>query len=70
MSYVTIKYEMKEENIAATTMMRERDMNTFSLQMVNEMKRALVAARKDEKVRVVMVTGQGRAFCCGSDLRE
>jgi enoyl-CoA hydratase/carnithine racemase len=43
-------------------------MNAFTAKMCGELVRALDAADQDDEVRVVIVTGAGRAFCAGADL--
>jgi len=69
MPYETIKSEKKDHKIALITMIREAEMNTLSLEMMAEMEQALIEARKDPEVRCVIITGQGRVFCCGAHLR-
>jgi len=43
-------------------------MNTISASMLNDLSQALVEANRDPAVRVVVLTGKGRAFCAGLDL--
>jgi enoyl-CoA hydratase/carnithine racemase len=45
-------------------------MNTISSAMLDELTRTLVAVNEDPQVRVVILTGTGRAFCAGLDLNE
>ena len=60
----------RSEGVATVTLNRPDSMNSLSL----ELKEALVAAvpelAADESVRAVVLTGAGRAFCVGQDLRE
>jgi enoyl-CoA hydratase/carnithine racemase len=49
-------------------MVREREMNTLSLELLEELDAALSAAVAG-KARSLIVTGQGRAFCAGAHLR-
>ncbi|MBI2964140.1 MAG: enoyl-CoA hydratase [Deltaproteobacteria bacterium] len=60
----------KAESIATVTLNRPEAMNALSL----ELRRALVEAfrdvARDEGVGVVILTGAGRAFCAGIDLKE
>jgi enoyl-CoA hydratase/carnithine racemase len=44
-------------------------LNAFDFQMLRELARACEDASWDDAIRVVVVTGTGRAFCAGADLR-
>jgi enoyl-CoA hydratase/carnithine racemase len=67
MSYEEIRYAV-EDRIATITLNRPERMNAFTAKMCIELVRALGAADEDDDVRVVVVTGAGRAFCAGADL--
>ncbi|MNE04040.1 2,3-dehydroadipyl-CoA hydratase [compost metagenome] len=43
-------------------------MNAFTVEMANELEHAFNRASMDDEVRVILVTGAGRAFCAGMDL--
>ena len=64
-----VLYEVAD-HIATITLNRPERMNTISHRMLNELTRHLVAADADPDVRVVILTGTGRAFCAGLDLGE
>jgi enoyl-CoA hydratase/carnithine racemase len=49
-------------------MIREREMNTLSLELLGELDEALTAS-VDGGARALVITGQGRAFCAGAHLR-
>jgi enoyl-CoA hydratase/carnithine racemase len=57
-----------EESIATITLNRPERMNTISRPMLAQLSAALLAADGDPAVRVVILTGAGRAFCAGLDL--
>ena len=57
-----------EPDIALATMTREREMNTLSLELLEELDAALTASVAGG-ARALIVTGQGRAFCAGAHLR-
>lgn len=67
MSYTEIAYEVSD-GIATVTLDRPDKLNAFTTQMMHELASAYVAADLDDDVRVVIVTGRGRAFCAGADL--
>ena len=65
--FTDIKYE-KADGIAKITISRPKVRNAFRPQTVMEMSRALNNARNDEKIGVVILTGEGKkAFCSGGD---
>ncbi|KJS28641.1 MAG: enoyl-CoA hydratase [Desulfatitalea sp. BRH_c12] len=58
------------EGIANLTLNRPEAMNAFSVAMLQAMGRALADLRFDPAIRVVIVTGAGKAFSAGADLKE
>ncbi|MEN1967865.1 enoyl-CoA hydratase/isomerase family protein [Lentibacillus sp. N15] len=69
MEYQTIVYEKKEEK-AWIYFNRPEEMNSLSKMMVNELLLVLEEVERDDSVRVVILSGKGRAFCAGADLKE
>jgi 2-(1,2-epoxy-1,2-dihydrophenyl)acetyl-CoA isomerase len=68
MSYEQILYD-KSDGVATITLNRPERMNAFTDVMLREWAQALEDARLDRDVRAVIVTGAGRGFCAGADLR-
>ncbi len=68
MPFETVKYEINE-NVAVIKFNRPDALNALSLQLTNDLKAAIEKAVED-KARAVILTGEGRAFCSGGDLRE
>lgn len=68
MDFEQIIYE-KGRGLATITLNRPERMNAFTAQMIQEWAQALEEARMDPEVRAVIVTGAGRGFCAGADLR-
>jgi enoyl-CoA hydratase len=62
-----LNYEVKD-NVAIVTLNRPEAMNALSPELACRLADAWNAARDDENVRVVVVTGTGKAFCAGADL--
>ncbi len=69
MTFNDIVYE-KAEAVVTITINRPHRLNALSVQTVNEMIAALTQANEDSAVRVVVITGAGKAFCAGADLKE
>ncbi|MBO2454535.1 enoyl-CoA hydratase/isomerase family protein [Actinomadura barringtoniae] len=67
MSYTEIEYEVRD-GIATITLNRPHRMNAYTYTMRNEMLDAFERIDADDDVRVVVVTGAGKAFCAGADL--
>jgi len=69
-SYEDITYATTDDGIAKITICRPEVHNAFRPQTLIEMSDALVRAREDERVGVIILTGQGdKAFCSGGDQR-
>lgn len=68
MSFETVKYELNETT-AIITLNRPDALNALSLQLTKDLRSAIEKAIAD-KTRAVVLTGEGRAFCSGGDLRE
>ena len=60
----------KENGIAWIKLNRPSVLNAFNRGMVRELLAALEEAERDPSVRVVILKGNGRAFCVGADLKE
>ncbi len=67
MDFELITYE-KSDGVATITLNRPDRMNAFTGQMINEWYAALLDANEDRDTKVVIVTGNGRAFCAGADV--
>jgi enoyl-CoA hydratase len=68
-NFKNIIYE-KKEGIATIKFNRPRYMNALTKEMMLEIDEALTDARNDDNVKVLVITGVGRAFCAGEDLKE
>lgn len=68
MSYKTILLE-KEENVSTITLNRPDRLNAHTDEMGLEIAEALRVADTDKETRVLVITGAGRAFCAGADVK-
>jgi enoyl-CoA hydratase/carnithine racemase len=66
-AFETLLYSV-EDGIATLTLNRPEKMNAFTAQMRDDLVAAFDLTDADDAVRVVIVTGAGRAFCAGADL--
>lgn len=62
-----ILYAVKN-NVATITLNRPERMNSFTDAMLIELAKAIKSAERDANVRVVVLTGAGKAFCAGQDI--
>jgi enoyl-CoA hydratase/carnithine racemase len=68
MDYKFILFK-KENNLARIVFNRPEVANALHMDMVEEISTALDDAEQDSAVRVVIVTGSGKFFCAGADLK-
>lgn len=66
--YEFLKYELSN-GVATITLNRPEVYNALNNEITFELQDALKKVKKDAEVRVVVLTGEGRAFCSGQDLK-
>jgi len=66
-NFETVRYDVAE-GVATLTLHRPDRLNAVNATMIRELVEAFDRADGDDGVRVVIVTGSGRAFCAGADL--
>jgi enoyl-CoA hydratase/carnithine racemase len=69
LGFETIVYE-KAPPRATITLNRPEVLNAFDFRMLRELARACEDVSWDDEIRVLVLTGAGRAFCVGADLRS
>ncbi len=67
--FETIKYEVNN-HVAWITLNRPDKLNAFIRQLNQEVQKAVKESARNEEVRAIVITGEGRAFCSGQDLSE
>src|SRR6266545_3213051 len=65
----TFLYEQRD-GIATITLNRPERLNAITFEVYRELTDAFAALRDEKEVRVVVITGAGRAFCSGGDVRD
>lgn len=68
MPYETIMYDV-EQGVGTVTLNRPAVLNAINPAMIGELQDVLSKVRDDDSVRAVVLTGAGRGFCSGADLK-
>jgi 2-(1,2-epoxy-1,2-dihydrophenyl)acetyl-CoA isomerase len=69
MSYETVIWDV-EDGVGKITLNRPERLNAWNQQFGHEMKQVVAQAAEDDSVRALLITGAGRAFSSGADLKE
>ena len=67
MTYKTIELEMIE-NLAVVTLNRQERLNAISKELIEEFADLVSYFESNDQIRVIIITGAGRAFCAGADI--
>lgn len=68
MEYQTIEFQ-KQDRVARITLNRPEALNALSADLLNDLRCAFAAVRNDAEVKALVITGKGKAFCAGADLK-
>lgn len=68
MSYKAIILE-EEDGIATITLNRPTSFNALDFEMAKELAEAIESLAKNVRIKVLVITGSGKAFCAGGDLK-
>src|SRR5207244_2970683 len=69
MAFTEVDYKVTER-IATVTLNRPEQLNAWTGTMGKEVRQAMEQADKDASVRVIVLTGAGRGFCAGADMKN
>ena len=67
--YNSLLFEVKE-GVGYITLNRPDSYNSFNEELSAELIDALKKSAKDDAVKVVVISGAGKAFCSGQDLKD
>ena len=70
MTGMTVLVDRDPSGVAVVTLNRPEAMNALSRQMRRELTEAIDSLAQDTEIRVMILTGAGRGFCAGLDLKE
>jgi enoyl-CoA hydratase len=70
MTDAVVLCEVQASGLAIVTLNRPRSMNALSRELLDRLAQTFDRLVADERVRVLILTGAGRAFCAGLDLKE
>src|SRR5687767_3946355 len=63
-------YETTDSGVATITLNRPERLNALTFEVYRELTDTFAALGKEQNVRVVVITGTGRAFCSGGDVHD
>src|SRR5262245_24256547 len=66
----TFLYQQDENGIATITLNRPERLNALTFEVYRELTDMFATLREENTVRVVVITGAGRAFCSGGDVHD
>lgn len=69
MGYETVGYEVKE-GVGTITLNRPEAYNALNLALGRDLFHAVLEADEDRAVRCIVITGAGKAFCAGGDVKD
>ncbi|MGA0570000.1 enoyl-CoA hydratase/isomerase family protein [Variovorax sp. VNK109] len=65
-----ILYSVDDDGVATLALNRPNKFNAFNAEMIRQWRAALEKVAEDRRVRVLVVTGRGEAFCAGGDVDD
>ena len=68
--YETLSLDVTDDGVGTITMRRPQAANALTMQMGQELMDAAIRCDDDPAIRAVVLTGEGRMFCAGADLKE
>ena len=70
MNFEHILYEQDSTGVARIILNRPHCLNSLNAAMHEELQHAIAAVRKDDSMRCLLISGNGRGFCAGQDLND
>jgi enoyl-CoA hydratase/carnithine racemase len=70
MGHENVIVEIGDDFVAALTLNRPNNLNTFNVPLAKELSQALLELDSEPRVRVIVLKGAGKAFCAGIDVSD
>ena len=70
MQYETLLYQCDDDGVATITLNRPQALNAYNAAMKRDLAAAIPRLAADDAVRCIILTGAGRGFCAGGDIKE
>ncbi|MGD9733639.1 MAG: enoyl-CoA hydratase/isomerase family protein [Desulfamplus sp.] len=70
MEYQNVLVNVAAPHVASISLNRPNFLNTFSTAMAQDLYDAMMALENDPQIRVIILKGEGKAFCAGIDVNE
>ena len=70
MKFETLKFDIPAAGIGVITMNRPERLNALNLNMLEDFFALFEHLNQNDEIRVIIITGEGRGFCSGADLRD
>jgi 2-(1,2-epoxy-1,2-dihydrophenyl)acetyl-CoA isomerase len=67
-AFQDIRVDQPSEGVVRVTLAREKQLNAYSMRMCRELLAAFQQFDRDDRARVLVLTGAGRGFCAGGDV--
>lgn len=65
-----IEQELDSDGILTVTLNRPEKLNALSTDVLNALAELFISAKSNKKVKALMITGNGKAFCAGADINR
>ena len=69
-SYTRFRYEVDADGVALLTFTRPETLNSLTFEIYADLERLFLEARSDARVKVIVLTGQGKGFCSGGNVED
>jgi enoyl-CoA hydratase/carnithine racemase len=70
MSEYDFQFETDDDGVARLTLDRPDTLNSLTFEIYGQLEKLFVDLRKDDRVKVVVITGKGKGFCSGGNVEE
>ncbi len=68
--YQNVKVDLDDAGMLMLTLSRPEKLNALNETTLTELRRILMSAKKDDAVKGLLITGEGKAFCAGADINR